>query len=56
MTPSRRRPTARADLKKAGKGMDGRRTPLSAAISHDDGLTLSEKMQTVASSVAKSVA
>ena len=29
----------RFDLKKAGKGMDGRRTPLSAAISHDDGLT-----------------
>ena len=29
----------RFDLKKAGKGMDGRRTPLSAAISRDDGLT-----------------
>ena len=29
----------RFDLKKKGRGMDGRRTPLSAAISRDDGVT-----------------
>ena len=29
----------RFDLKKEGRGMDGRRTPLSAAISRDDGVT-----------------
>ena len=29
----------RLDLKKPGRGLDGRRTPLSAAISRDDGLT-----------------
>ena len=29
----------RLDLKKPGRGLDGRRTPLSAAISSDDGIT-----------------